>query len=46
MVKIKLSYESPQELLAVLKLLSPVIKSCKVSKNEKGKYKKAYVETK
>ena len=44
MVKIKISYERPQELGAVLKLLSLAIKSCKVSKNDKGKFKKAYIE--
>ncbi len=46
MVKIKVSFEDTQELEKVVKLLSPVIKSCKVSKNEKGRFKKAYLEIK
>lgn len=46
MIKIKLSYENAQELHVVLKLLNPVIKSCKLSKNDKGKFKKAYIELK
>lgn len=46
MIKIRLSYENPQELHTIIKLLSPVIKSCKISKNDKGKFKKAYIETK
>ena len=44
MVKIKISYERPQELETVLKLLRPVVKSYKESKNNKGKFKKVYAE--
>lgn len=44
MVKIRVSYTTEQELSGVIRLLSPVLKSCKVSKNDKGHYKKAYIE--
>lgn len=43
-VKVKISYEKPQELQAVLKLLRPVMKSCKADKGKNGPYKRAYVE--
>ena len=46
MVKIKVSYEERQELEKVIKLLSPVIVSYKISKNDKGQFKKAYIEIK
>ncbi|MBQ8634470.1 MAG: hypothetical protein IJ420_12795 [Lachnospiraceae bacterium] len=45
MAKIRISYETLEELENVKKLLSPVIKSCKLSGNDKGQYKKAYIET-
>lgn len=43
-VKIKISYEKPQELHRVLKLLNPIIKSCKAEKGGNGRYKRAYIE--
>ena len=43
-VKVRISYERPQELHAVLKLLNPIIKSCKADKGVNGRYKKAYLE--
>lgn len=43
-VKIKISYEKPQELYAVLKLLHPMIKYYKTDKGKNGAYKRAYVE--
>ncbi len=43
-VKVKISYERPQELHTVLKLLKPITKSCKADKGENGRYKKAYLE--
>lgn len=43
MIKIKISYQTPQELQAVIKLLHPVIKTCKVAKEQQGKYKRAYI---
>lgn len=42
--KVRISYEKPQELDKVLKLLQPVVKSCKADKGKDGQYKKAYVE--
>ena len=43
-VKVKISYEEPRELHTVLKLLNPIIKSCKADKGENGRFKKAYLE--
>lgn len=45
-VKIKISYTTKEELEKVLQVLSPVMKDYKISKNQEGKYKKAYVEVK
>lgn len=45
-VKIKVSYQERAELDRVLKLLRPVMKGYKISGNEEGKYKKAYIEIK
>ncbi len=42
--KVKVSYEEPQELHTVLKLLNPIIKSCKADKGENGRFKKAYLD--
>lgn len=42
-VKIKLSYNSDEELDSVIKLLSPVMTNYKVSRNQEGRYKKAYI---
>ena len=42
--KIKISYEEPRELHTVLKLLNPIIKSCKAEKVGNGRYKRAYLE--
>ena len=43
-VKVKISYEKPQELHAVLELLQPVMKSYKTANSDQGPYKRAYVE--
>lgn len=42
--KVRVSYEEPQELHTVLKLLNTIIKSCKEDKGENGRYKRAYLE--
>lgn len=42
-VKIRVSYQERAELDRVLHLLRPVVRSCKISENKEGKYKKAYV---
>ncbi|TCO85791.1 hypothetical protein EV212_102106 [Frisingicoccus caecimuris] len=44
MIKIKISYNTDQELEHVARLLSPALKSCKISRNKEGRYKKAYAE--
>lgn len=43
-VKVRISYENPQELQTVTEMLNPIIKSCKAEKGENGRYKKAYLE--
>lgn len=43
-VKIKISYNTDHELSGVIRLLSPVLKVYKVSRNKEGRYKKAYAE--
>ena len=42
-VKIKISYQSDDELAGVIHLLSPAIKSYKIAKKQEGQYKNAYV---
>ena len=44
MIKIKISYNTDEELAGVIRLLSPALKSWKRSRNMEGRYKKAYVE--
>ena len=46
MVKIRISYEKPEELEKVLKLLEPVIRKWKRSGQQDGKYLKAYIDLK
>ena len=43
-VKVKISYEEPRELHTVLKLVNPIIKSCKAEKVGNGRYRRAYLE--
>ena len=43
MVKIKVSYEADRELRELVQILRSVLVECKISKNNKGKYKKAYI---
>lgn len=43
-VKVKISYEKPQELHIVLKLLKPITKSCKAEKGGNGRYRRAYLD--
>jgi len=42
--KIRVSYTEPQELQEVIELLQTKIDTYKVSKGQKGEYKKAYIE--
>lgn len=44
MVKIKVSYEHPEELKRILDRLRPEVKSLKVARNQEGPFKKAYIE--
>ena len=43
MIKIKVSYERPEELQRLLEKLQPEIERLKVSRNREGKFLKAYV---
>lgn len=45
-VKIKISYNTEEELKQIMELLTPIIKEIKVSRNKEGRYKKAYAEVK
>jgi len=45
-VKIKVSYTTPEELQRVKKLLEKDIDKCKVSKENAGEYKRAYITLK
>lgn len=42
-VKIKVSYQERAELDRVLHLLRPAMKSCKISRNHDGNFRKAYI---
>lgn len=41
--KIKVSYERPEELQEILRLLQPKVSTWKVSRNREGKFLKAYI---
>lgn len=43
-MKIRISFETLQELNTVLKLLKPIVKSYKIAKTDTGKYKRAYID--
>lgn len=45
-VKIRVSYERPEELEQVRERLADMVRSCKESRNREGKYRKAYLELK
>lgn len=45
-IKIKISYNTDEELEKVRKALSPMLESCRVSRNKEGRYKKAYADLK
>ena len=46
MVKIKVSYEHDYELHKLKTKLEPVVKSIRVPRVQKGRYKKAFIELK
>lgn len=41
--KVTISYERPEELEKILERLGPMVKSYKVDKMQRGRFKKAYV---
>lgn len=43
-VQIKVSYERPEELKAILEKLKPEVKSWKVAKRQEGRFLRAYIE--
>lgn len=43
-VKIKVSYNTDEELAGIARLLSPVLGEKKISRNKAGRYRKAYIE--
>ena len=43
-VKIRISFTEDEELAGVIRLLSPALKSYKVSKKKEGKYQNAYAD--
>lgn len=45
-IKIKVSYERPEELHRLLQKLRPDVKHWKVSGNREGRFRKAYIELK
>lgn len=45
-VLIRISYQTPQELETILKLLHPAIKSAKIKQGQQGAYKRVYIEIK
>ena len=46
MVKIKVSYERPEELKRILDRLRPEVKGLKIARKQEGQFKKAYIEVK
>lgn len=46
MIKIKVSYESEEELQKLVSLIQNEASKIKLSNNDKGRYKKAYIELK
>ena len=45
-VKIKVSYERPAELQKLLDKLDPDVRSCRASRNQEGRFLKAYIQMK
>lgn len=44
MVKLKVSYERPEELQKVITLLGATLHNMKIVPEQKGKYKRAYID--
>lgn len=45
-IKIKVSYNTDEELQKVMQLLGTAVKEYKISGNKKGLYRKAYIDLK
>ena len=43
-VKVRVSYTDQKELKEILRILKPVVKSCKAGKGSGDRYKRAYIE--
>lgn len=43
-IRLKVSYEEPEELRHLLERIRPDVKSWKVARNREGRFKKAYIE--
>ena len=46
MIKIRVSYNEPNELEKVLEILKPIVLSCRISRTRNGANKRAYIEVK
>lgn len=46
MVKIKISYEHPEELQRIIKKLGQDVKRIKKPKDQEGRFRKAYIDIK
>ncbi len=44
MVKIRISYDKEQEVIRIIKVLSPVMIGAKIKRSENGTHKKVYIE--
>lgn len=43
MVKVKVSYDRPEQLQKILKILGDAVLKCTTAKEQKGRYNRAYI---
>ncbi len=43
MVKVRVSYDQPEQLQKILKLLGDAVLKCTMAKEQKGRYNRAYI---
>lgn len=43
MVKVRVSYDRPEQLQKILKLLGDAVLKCTTTKEQKGRYNRAYI---
>lgn len=43
MVKVRVSYDRPEQLQKILKLLGDAVLKCTTTKEQEGRYKRAYI---